>query len=338
MNNIDSIELLQQDSNGMEPAVQDKNKTETKPMANYYHYQRELEPIHVLVQRYAHKSCMIHSGCLSVTKGGSRIQRLAAMSEGSIAKPLGSAEFHRFEGKGVHREFSANVFYERVGEVLEIAGISVNLPFECPDDDVDKIFMKLESQEFLESIDATLGVDGTTVYAQVDMLLTPLLVEKVHTLNVVSQQLLHAPDNHPIVSYFANEDQIQEVDDLIGTRRFTETLPTAVQSCTIKTNVVSMTAISQPAGMEIHKMFVKNADCDDMEQIRQVLEKGASDLALTVVDARRDGHIYDIIFEVAHWIDDDGALGWKLHGAAAYKVVARIGLDLGEGESWTAVH
>lgn len=337
MHNVDRIEILQQDGNGMGPEgttqVKDKN-TETKSMSDYYHYHYELDAVHQLVQRYAHKSTMIHSGCISVTKGGSRIQRLAAMAEGSLAKPLGTAEFHRFEGKGVHREFSANVFYERVGEVLEIAGISVNLPFECPDDDIDKIFEKIESQEFLESIDATLGVDGTVVYAQVEMLLAPLLVEKVHPLKVVSQQLLHTTDNHPIVSFFAGDDPIQEADDLIGTRRFSEALPRAVQSCKIQTNVVAMTAISQPAGMEVHKMFVRG---DDTDLIKTVLVKGAGDLAQTVVDARRDGCIYDIIFEVASWIDDDGALGWKLIGAAAYKAVMQIGLDLGEGESWTAV-
>lgn len=334
MYNVDGIELLQQDANGMEPKSIPTDNTETKPMSNYYHYNYELDAVHALVARYARDRRMIYSGSLCVTKAGSRIQRLSAMAEGSEVKPLGEGEFHRFQGKGIHREFFANVFYERVGEVLEIAGVNIKLPFECPDEAVDAIFAKLESQEFLESIDATLGVDGTVVYAEVEMLLTPLLIEKVHPIRVKSQQLLHRPDSHPIVTLFAGEGDVQEVDELIGTRRFSEALPTAVKSCKIQTNVVALTAVSQPHGMEIYKSFVRG---DDVEQIKEVLNKGAAELAETVVDARRDGHVYDVIFEVAHWIDDDGALGWKLIGAAAYKVIAHIGCDFAKGESWTAI-
>ena len=326
MSNIERAILLQEAEYGMESI--DKEKT----MSDFYHYKHELEPLHTLVQRYAHKGEMIHSGCASITTDGERIERLAAMAEGSIAKPLGTAEFRSFANAKLALRFYVNLFYERVGEELKVAGHSVLLPFKITDADYEIIREKIESKEFLESIDATLGVDGTVVYAEIDMMMIPKLEDKAVPLKVTSQQLLHTEDNHPIVSIFAGEDPIQDAGDFIGTRRFTETLPTAVQSCKIQTNVVALTAISQPAGMEVHKMYVRG---DEIDLIKQVLAKGVSDLAKTVVDARRDGVIYDVIFEVASWIDDDGALGWKLMGAAAYKAVVQVGLDLEGG--WSEV-
>ena len=330
MSNIERAILLQEAEYGME--TNDKEK----PMSDFYHYKRELEPLHALVQRYAHKGEMIHSGCVTYTTGGERIERLAAMAEGSIAGPLGTAHFRSFADAKLEHRFYVNLFYERVGETLQVAGHNVLLPFKITAEDFDIIREKLESKKFLESIDTTMGVDGTVVYAEIDMMMLPTLKDKAIPLKVTSQQLIHTKDNHPIVNIFAGEDPIQYADDLIGTRRFSETLPTAVQSCKIQTNVVALTAISQPAGMEIHKMFVRG---DELDLIKQVLAKAAGDLAKTVVDSRRDGVMYDVIFEVASWIDDDGALGWKLMGAAAYKAVVQIGFDLSSSESsdWTAV-
>lgn len=304
-------------------------------MRNYYHYHYELDAIHLLIQNYRRSQRLAESTCLSVTKSGKRIERLAAITESGSAHILGGGEFKANEGSGMLRKFQAHVFYER-NNGLSFMGGTIDLPFQCPEEDIDAIFTFLESDGFLESIDGTLGVEGTVVYAEVDLLFTPMLTHKVHRVKYEAQELTHRPDAHPIVNLFAGDSLVQEAEELIGTRRFAERLPTAVKNCDIHTATVAVTASSQSHGMSPIKIYIRNGS-GDLELAKRVLKEGAAEMAKTVVDQRQDGFVYEVIFEMAYWIDEDDAIGSKLIGAAAYKAVAAVGMDTGRGDSWTSI-
>lgn len=304
-------------------------------MRNYYHYHYELDAIHLLVQQHRRSERLAESTCLSVTKAGKRIERLAAIAESGTAHILGGGDFQAKEDSGMLRKFQAHVFYER-NNGLSFMGGTIDLPFQCPEESIDAIFTFIESDGFLESIDGTLGVEGTVVYAEVDLLFTPMLVNKVHRVKYEAQELIHRPDTHPFVNLFAGDSLVQEAEELIGTRRFAERLPTAVKNCDVHTATVAVTASSQSYGMTPLKIYVRNGS-GDLELAKRVLTEGAAEMSKAVVDQRQDGFIYEVIFEMAYWTDEDGAVGSKLIGAAAYKAVATIGMDTGRGESWTSI-
>ncbi len=304
-------------------------------MRNYYHYHYELDAIHLLIQNHRTSKRLVESTCLSITKAGKRVERLAAMAEGCSVHKLNEGHFRAVEGNGIHRKFQAHVFYERNGK-LSFLGGTVDLPFQCPEETIDEIFAYLETETFLESIDETLDVEGTVVYAEVDLLLTPLLIQKIHRIKYEAKELVHRPDAHPIVNLFAGESLVQEAEELIGTRRFAERLPTAVKNCDIHTATVAVTASSQSHGMSPMKIYIR-AGSGDIELAKRVLNEGAAEMAKTVVDQRQDGFVYEVIFEMAYWIDEDDAVGSKLIGAAAYKAVAAVGMDTARGKDWTAI-
>ncbi len=304
-------------------------------MSKYYHYHYELDAVHMLIQAHRTSQRLAESTCLSVTKAGKRVERLAAMAEGCSAHKLNDGHFRAVEGDGVHRKFQAHVFYERNGELAFLGG-TIDLPFQCPEETIDDIFEFIESKVFLSSIDETSDVEGTVVYAEVDLLLTPLLIQKIHRVKYEAKELIHRPDTHPFVSLFAGESLVQEAEELIGTRRFAERLPTAIKNCDVHTATVAVTAASQSHGMDIIKIYIRGGS-GDVELAKRVLSDGAADMAKTVVDQRQDGFIYEVIFEMAYWTDEDNAVGSKLIGAAAYKAVAVVGMDTARGSDWTSI-